>query len=67
MNEEIMYTARLDRDLAIFRSRVFFENWYGYWHDALLHDGGIDWIQFLAVITYSHSGRQSCSRENLDE
>lgn len=29
--------------------RVFFENWYGYWHDALLHDGGIDWIQFLAV------------------
>ncbi|OQE43052.1 hypothetical protein PENCOP_c003G04598 [Penicillium coprophilum] len=29
--------------------RVFFENWYGYWHDALLHDGGIDWIQFLAI------------------
>jgi hypothetical protein len=29
--------------------RVFFENWYGYWHDALLHDGGLDWIQFLAV------------------
>ena len=32
--------------------RVFFENWYGYWHDALLHDGGIDWIQFLAVILH---------------
>ena len=29
--------------------RIFFENWYGYWHDALLHDGGLDWIQFLAV------------------
>ncbi|KAJ5302097.1 hypothetical protein N7508_006960 [Penicillium antarcticum] len=29
--------------------RVFFENWYGYWHDALLHDGGLDWIQFLAI------------------
>ncbi|EAW11666.1 uncharacterized protein ACLA_093650 [Aspergillus clavatus NRRL 1] len=29
--------------------RIFFENWYGYWHDALLHDGGIDWIQFLAI------------------
>ncbi|KAG0160224.1 hypothetical protein PDIDSM_7751 [Penicillium digitatum] len=30
--------------------RIFFENGYGYWHDALLHNGGIDWIQFLAVI-----------------
>lgn len=29
--------------------RVFFENWYGYWHDALLHDGGLDLIQTLCV------------------
>lgn len=29
--------------------RVFFENWYGYWTDALLHDGGLDWIQTLCV------------------
>lgn len=29
--------------------RVFFENWYGYWHDAVLHDCGLDWIQTLCV------------------
>ena len=29
--------------------RVFFENWYGYWSDALLYDGGLDWIQTLCV------------------
>lgn len=22
--------------------RVFFENWYGYWSDVLLHEGGLD-------------------------
>lgn len=27
----------------------FFENWYGYWSDALLHEGGLDWIQTLYV------------------
>lgn len=30
--------------------RVFFENWYGYWHDALLHQGRLDWIQTLQVM-----------------
>ncbi|KAI0205338.1 hypothetical protein F4808DRAFT_473379 [Astrocystis sublimbata] len=30
--------------------RVFFENWYGYWHDSLLHDGGMGLIQYLAII-----------------
>jgi len=29
--------------------RVFFENWYGYWHDALLHHGKMNYIQWLAV------------------
>ena len=29
--------------------RVFFENWYGYWHDALLYEGGMNTIQWLAV------------------
>jgi hypothetical protein len=29
--------------------RVFFENWYGYWHDALLYRGGLDLIQTLQV------------------
>jgi hypothetical protein len=29
--------------------RVFFENWYGYWHDALLYQGGLDFIQTLCV------------------
>ncbi|KAI9841067.1 MAG: hypothetical protein M1837_001038 [Sclerophora amabilis] len=29
--------------------RIFFENWYGYWHDALLFDKRLDWIQFLSI------------------
>nr|UPH69772.1 putative epoxidase protein [Neofusicoccum parvum] len=29
--------------------RVFFENWYGYWHDALLYEGGLDLIQTLCT------------------
>ncbi|KAI9166304.1 putative oxidoreductase patJ [Paramyrothecium foliicola] len=29
--------------------RMFLENWYGYWHDALLHKGKIDYLQYLAV------------------
>lgn len=29
--------------------RVFFENWYGYWHDALLYRGGLDLIQTLQI------------------
>ncbi|KAL5363696.1 hypothetical protein BJX96DRAFT_187189 [Aspergillus floccosus] len=29
--------------------RVFFENWYGYWHDALLYQGGLDFIQTLCI------------------
>lgn len=32
--------------------RVFFENWYGYWSDALLHKGKMSYIQWLAVSTY---------------
>lgn len=44
--------------------RVFFENWYGYWHDALLYDGGLDFIQKLQVrsyllITYHTTANQS--------
>ncbi|KAJ5645004.1 hypothetical protein N7507_011015 [Penicillium longicatenatum] len=30
--------------------RVFFENWYGYWHDALLYEGGLDFIQKLQML-----------------
>ncbi|KAI0124773.1 hypothetical protein BJ170DRAFT_475741 [Xylariales sp. AK1849] len=30
--------------------RVFFENWYGMWHDYLVHEGGkMDMIQILCV------------------
>ncbi len=32
--------------------RIFFENWYGYWHDALLHNGGLNLFQYLAVSCY---------------
>ena len=33
--------------------RIFFENWYGYWHDALLHDGGLNLLQYLAVSIFA--------------
>ena len=44
-----VYLSASDSGMDFQLDRVFFENWYGYWHDALLHDGGLDWIQFLAV------------------
>jgi hypothetical protein len=34
--------------------RVFFENWYGIWHDYLVHEGGkMDLIQLLCVSIYT--------------
>jgi hypothetical protein len=44
-----VYLSASDSGMDFQLDRIFFENWYGYWHDALLHDGGLDWIQFLAV------------------
>jgi hypothetical protein len=29
--------------------RVFFENWYGLWHDYLVYEGKMDLIQLLCV------------------
>jgi hypothetical protein len=44
--------------------RVFFENWYGYWHDALLHGGGLDLIQTLQVRRYmSYTSRHTTSAD----
>lgn len=40
--------------------RVFFENWYGYWHDALLYEGGLDWIQTLCVSALSMFSPVGC-------
>ncbi|RAH64729.1 uncharacterized protein BO66DRAFT_463755 [Aspergillus aculeatinus CBS 121060] len=50
-SEESMtvYLSASDSGMDYQLDRIFFENWYGYWHDALLHDGGLDWIQFLAI------------------
>jgi len=44
-----VYLSASDSGMDYQLDRIFFENWYGYWHDALLHGGGLDWIQFLAV------------------
>ncbi|KAI9655152.1 MAG: hypothetical protein M1821_005635 [Bathelium mastoideum] len=44
-----VYLSASDSGMDYQLDRIFFENWYGYWHDALLHDGGLDWIQFLAI------------------
>ncbi len=46
-----VYLSASDSGMDYQLDRVFFENWYGYWHDALLHDGGLDFIQYLAVST----------------
>ncbi|EEP75427.1 predicted protein [Uncinocarpus reesii 1704] len=29
--------------------RVFFENWYGYWHDAMIYHGGMNYIRWLQI------------------
>ncbi|KAJ4993961.1 hypothetical protein SVAN01_00438 [Stagonosporopsis vannaccii] len=44
-----VYLSASDSGMDYQLDRIFFENWYGYWHDALLHGGGLDWIQFLAI------------------
>lgn len=44
-----VYLSASDSGLDYQLDRVFFENWYGYWHDALLHEGKMDFIQYLAV------------------
>ncbi|MCJ1266046.1 hypothetical protein MMC22_005928 [Lobaria immixta] len=44
-----VYLSASDSGMDYQLDRVFFENWYGYWHDALLHDGGLNLFQFLAI------------------
>ena len=44
-----VYLSASDAGMDYQLDRIFFENWYGYWHDALLHDGGISLLQYLAV------------------
>jgi len=29
--------------------RVFFENWYGFWHDSSVYYGGMNYIQWLQI------------------
>ena len=44
-----VYLSASDSGLDFQLDRIFFENWYGYWHDALLHGGGLNFLQYLAV------------------
>lgn len=44
-----VYLSASDAGMDYQLDRIFFENWYGYWHDALLHDGGLSLLQYLAV------------------
>ncbi|KAF6798854.1 hypothetical protein CSOJ01_12589 [Colletotrichum sojae] len=39
-----VYLSASDSGLNYQLDRVFFEDWYGYWHDALLHEGKINFI-----------------------
>jgi hypothetical protein len=47
--EMTVYLSASDSGMDYQLDRIFFENWYGYWHDALLHEGKLDFIQYLAV------------------
>lgn len=51
-----VYLSASDSGMDYQLDRIFFENWYGYWHDALLHEGKLNFIQYLAV-----SGPIPCS------
>nr|ANM86573.1 cupin RmIC-type protein [Cladonia uncialis subsp. uncialis]AUW31356.1 putative cupin RmIC-type [Cladonia uncialis subsp. uncialis] len=44
-----VYLSASDSGMDFQLDRIFFENWYGYWHDALLHDGGLNLFQYLAI------------------
>ena len=44
-----VYLSASDSGMDFQLDRIFFENWYGYWHDALLHERGLDIFQYLAV------------------
>jgi hypothetical protein len=47
--EMTVYLSASDSGMDYQLDRIFFENWYGYWHDALLHEGKLNFIQYLAV------------------
>ncbi|KAK0513964.1 hypothetical protein JMJ35_003686 [Cladonia borealis] len=44
-----VYLSASDSGMDFQLDRIFFENWYGYWHDALLHEGGLNIFQYLAI------------------
>ena len=49
-----VYLSASDAGMDYQLDRIFFENWYGYWHDALLHGGGLSLLQYLAVCILSN-------------
>ena len=49
LGDMTVYLSASDAGMDFQLDRIFFENWYGYWHDALLHDGGLNFLQYLAV------------------
>jgi hypothetical protein len=50
--EMTVYLSASDSGMDYQLDRIFFENWYGYWHDALLHEGKLSFIQYLAVSSH---------------
>ncbi|EMR67310.1 putative cupin -type protein [Eutypa lata UCREL1] len=47
--EMTVYLSASDSGMDYQLDRIFFENWYGYWHDALLHEGKLNFLQYLAI------------------
>jgi mannose-6-phosphate isomerase-like protein (cupin superfamily) len=45
----IIILSASDNGMDYQLDRVFFENWYGIWHDYLVHEGKFDLIQLLCV------------------
>ena len=58
-----VYLSASDAGMDYQLDRIFFENWYGYWHDALLHDGGLSLLQYLAVCVLSQKKKKLQSIE----
>ncbi|KAF2636136.1 hypothetical protein P280DRAFT_534017 [Massarina eburnea CBS 473.64] len=44
-----IYISVSDAGLDYQLDRCFFENWYGYWHDALLYGNGVSFLQLLSI------------------
>lgn len=65
LGDMTVYLSASDSGMDFQLDRIFFENWYGYWHDALLHDGGLNMFQYLAVRQFADAHARIPPRETV--